>query len=356
MLPMQPWLMRPRTYALTLMTASAALFLTVIAANLIIDPQSVFGTGVVPPSSNLNFHYQRLTAYQAAADRYDGVLLGSSRTAVIPLDALSQQMDGARFADFGVAGGMVPDNLPALEYILRDKAARGQRVKAVFLLLDIDSFGNPAATNASIQTLLPPALSGDNPVRFWWRNLAALQPSAWRLAISEARGKPDGAPENLLQARLATLADFASARMARDGPGPKPEDPQVLVLKPKPFAQRAHFGEQLKQLERIVVLCRENGITLAVAISPLHRVIESLYDPAELSRAIDRIAGVVPVWDFTRSDWLSDDPARWLGDTSHFDGVVAAMMLRRMFGEEMPPEWTNFGRLRTRAGISAAPG
>ena len=77
-------------------------------------------------------------------------------------------MDGARFANFGVAGGMVPDNLPALEYILRDKAGRGQRVKAVFLLLDIDPFRNPPTTNASIRLLLPPALSGDNPIRFWW--------------------------------------------------------------------------------------------------------------------------------------------------------------------------------------------
>jgi hypothetical protein len=309
----------------------------------------VFGTGLVPASSNLNFHYQRLMAYQAAADRYDGVMLGSSRAAIIPLDELSSRMGGAQFASFGVAGGMLPDHLPVVEYLLRDKKSKGQRLKAAFLLLDIDAFGNPAGTNETIQTLLPPALSGDHPVRFWWRNLAALQPDTWRRAIAEAGGKRSGdaAPGQILQPTLAALADAASARMARDGPRPKREDPEVLAFKPKPFAQRVHFDQQLKQLERIVALCRENGTTLAVAIAPLHRAIESLYDPKELSHALERVSRVVPVWDFTSSDWLSDDPARWLGDNSHFDIVVARMMLRRMFGEEMPPGWNHFGRLRT---------
>ena len=36
---------------------------------------------------------------------------------------------------------MITDHLPALEYVLRDKAARGEKIKAALLLIDVDSFG-----------------------------------------------------------------------------------------------------------------------------------------------------------------------------------------------------------------------
>ena len=93
------------------------------------------------------------------------------------------------FANFSVIRGMLPDFLPALEYVLADKAKRGQRLRAVFLLLDIDTFGDPAATNRYIETLLPQALSGESGVYFWWRNLTAL--AGQELAAYPAR-RPGG--------------------------------------------------------------------------------------------------------------------------------------------------------------------
>ena len=179
--------MKPRTYALTLILGAAALFLSVVAANLLIDPQGVFGTNFLPRSPNFNYHYRNLAAYDAAPDRFDGLLFGSSRAQAIPTAELSRRMNGVTFANFSVIRGMLPDFLPALEYVLADKAKRGQRLRAVFLLLDIDTFGDPAATNRYIETLLPQALSGESGVYFWWRNLTALQVRSWQRILREAR-------------------------------------------------------------------------------------------------------------------------------------------------------------------------
>ena len=63
------------------MAAAFAAFLAVVAANLAIDPQMVFGTGLFGASLNPNDRYQRFLEYEANADRYDGLLLGSSRVA-----------------------------------------------------------------------------------------------------------------------------------------------------------------------------------------------------------------------------------------------------------------------------------
>ena len=80
--------------------------------------------------------------------------------------------------------GMMTDHLPALQYVLRDKAARGETIKAVLLLIDIDFFGKPPLTNVNIDSFLPPELSGDHPARFWWRYLTVFQFRMWRGIIA----------------------------------------------------------------------------------------------------------------------------------------------------------------------------
>ena len=72
------------------------------------------------------------------------------------------------FASFAVVGGSFVDYIPMLEFVLRDKRARGERLRAVFLALDVDGFGSKPFTNYSNQFLLPPALSGESAARFWW--------------------------------------------------------------------------------------------------------------------------------------------------------------------------------------------
>ena len=335
--------MKPRTYALTLILGAAALFISVVAANLLIDPQGVFGTNFLPRSPNSNNHYRNLAAYDAAPDRFDGLLFGSSRTEAIPTAELSRRMNGVTFANFSVVRGMLPDFLPALEYVLADKAKRGQRVRAVFLLLDIDTFGDPAATNRYIETLLPQALSGESGVYFWWRNLTALQVRSWQRILREVRVVIEERDRQALSAinkvklalvRVAALSGLA-ARGAQAGSDYN-----------RPFGERAQFEEQLQLLQRIAALTRQSGAELIVAVSPLHRAVESRYLPKDLSQALDQVARVTPLWDFTGADWLSDDPNYWKGDTAHYSPEVARMMLARIFGDPMPRGWERFGRLR----------
>jgi hypothetical protein len=338
--------MKPRTYALTLILAAAALFMSVVAANLLIDPQGVFGTNLLPRSPNINWHYRNLAAYEAGRDRVDGLLFGSSRARAIPTAELSRLMNGVTFADFSAVRGMLPDFLPPLEYVLADKGKRGQRMRAVFLLLDIDTFGDPPATNRYIETLLPQALSGESGVYFWWRNLTALQVRSWQAILRDARAameQRDRPARSALEKAKWALVRFASALSGLAARGA-----QAGSDYNRPFGQRAHFADQLELLQRIVALCRESGAELIVAVSPLHRAVESRYLPADLSQALDRVARVTPLWDFTGADWLSDNPGYWLGDTAHFSPEVARMMLARIFGEAMPPGWERFGRLRGR--------
>ncbi len=107
-----------------------------------------------------------------------------------------------------------------------------------------------------------------------------------------------------------------------------------------------HFEEQLQLLQRIAALSRKSGAELIVAVSPLHRAVESRYLPKDLSQALDQVARVTPLWDFTGADWLSDDPNYWMGDTAHYSQEVRPHDARPHFGDPMARGWERFGRLR----------
>src|SRR5689334_23116094 len=172
------------------MTTAAVLFAAVVGANLLIDPQAVFGTGLFGRSPNANDRFERLRDYEADPSRYDGVLFGSSRAFVLPVAELSRRLDGAHFANFAVVGGMLTDFVPTLEYVLRDKILRGERLRTVVLQLDVDGFGRRPFTSEGLQYALPPAISGESRMRLWWKLLTSIQLKAWQSAIKGAGDLP----------------------------------------------------------------------------------------------------------------------------------------------------------------------
>src|SRR4051812_37728115 len=175
--------MNTRRYALRLIALPAGGFLAVVAANLIIDPQAGFGTGIFGVTPNANTRYLAFANYRATADHFDGLLFGSSRAAAIPSDELSRRVSGVNFARFVVNGGNVIDYLPILEFAVRDKARKGERLRAVFLMLDADNLGRRPLSQEAIQQLAPPGLSGQSAFTFWWANLTAIEFKSWRDTI-----------------------------------------------------------------------------------------------------------------------------------------------------------------------------
>ena len=345
--------MHVRTYVLRLMAAAFAAFACVAAINLIIDPEEVFHTGLIGASVNPNDRYMRYYDYASAADSYDGLLFGSSRSRAVSLKGLSARMNGANFARFSVSFGSIIDYLPMLEYVLRDKDRKGERLRAVFLLLDAEDFGLRPPADKSIQQLLPPAVSGRGAFSFWWTNLTAIQLKAWEDVVRRARDRgPTGRPEDTARARgpavlaaLSTLSTLLGPGQARaQAAASAAADAKVAPPPLRPDAD--DLPRQLALLERFVSLCGEHGVALVVAASPVSREDAALVGPAALSAAVAAISRVVPIWDFTTSDWLADRTEMW-ADRIHFRPEVARMMLSRIFGDELPSGWSDYGQLRT---------
>ena len=64
--------MHPRTFALALLAAGLALIAATMTANVLLDPQLVFGTPLIRDDENANYRYHRVQQYQAGRERFDG--------------------------------------------------------------------------------------------------------------------------------------------------------------------------------------------------------------------------------------------------------------------------------------------
>jgi hypothetical protein len=347
--------MKTRGYALATIAAGAALFLGVVATNVAIDPQGVFGTNLLPASSNANRYYRKFLAYQASPQKYDGLFFGSSRGNTFPIDELSQRMN-VNFAALQAEGAAIPDFLPLTEFIFADKAARGERLRAIFMLLDVDTFGLPPITNKMLHTLLPAPITGMSPVHFWWQHLTTIQPLTWYSAIREADRKWSSGQATapwiirVVRQMLARLdGELSGSAYAKPAPNPLAVfNPHAALAGESPpvyISRRAYLAADLDSLQKMVDLCRQHGTQLVVAMTPLSRRNESYFDASSMADAVNRISQVVSLWDFTNTGALTDKAGLWV-DESHFRLTLAQMVLRRVLREDVPPEWSAFGRWR----------
>ncbi len=97
-------------------------------------------------------------------------------------------------------------------------------------------------------------------------------------------------------------------------------------------------------IETFVRLCRENGVKLTVATTPLQRVNIESYKPGELEAIGERLNRITDIWDFASPGPITDRAGVWL-DYAHFKPDVGTMMIARIFGGDTAvPD--GFGQLR----------
>jgi hypothetical protein len=332
-----------RRFSLVMILGAALLFLSTVAANVLFDPELVFGTGLFPGSINWNERVSKLKTYQREAPEVDALLFSSSRGNLLDRNLLAKDMGASHLLSLSVSFGMITDHLPILEYILRDKAARGQHLKAVVLLLDPDFFGKPPWTNSNINSFLPPELSGESPVRYWWRYLTVFQYRLWRdvWRSSRAQAKPVNPAERPGETNPANAPATEAIPAAARVPIPTISEDYRRAWN----SMRPDLDRQMGVLKRFVQLCRDNNVQLTVAVSPLIDQNLNWHEPGMIDALIARLATVTPLWDFNSPPLVASRHENWL-DFSHFDAATGTMMINRMFGKPNPPPFADFGKLR----------
>jgi hypothetical protein len=343
-----------RSFALSVITGASLLLGTTLCANVLTDPQGVFGIDII--AADPNWRYLLFKQYERDASLIDGIIFGSSRAAYIDGAAFGDRIGSPQVLRFAVPYGLITDHLPMLEYILNDKKARGEQLKSVLLLLDLDLFGKSPWTNTNINAFLPPAVSGESSVRFWWTYLTAFQYRKWRDSVR--RRYRDAASRQSLSTEKDALVRDSAVAAANGGAGGASrsirsvasgqlaDDAIALSHRSRKSwnAERPDLARQISFLAQFVEFCRSNNIPLTVATSPMSGANMNGYADGELEGLMEKINRLTPIWDFSSPKWLADNPNYWT-DFSHFSDAVGLLMLDRMFlGNSSTP--ADFGRLR----------
>jgi hypothetical protein len=349
-----------RSFALSLIIGASLLLGTTLSANVLTDPQGVFGINIITQSADPNWRYLLFNQYKRDASLIDGIIFGSSRAAYIDGVAFGDRIGSPQVLRFAVPYGLITDHLPLLQYVLNDKRARGEQLKSVLLLLDLDFFGKTPWTNTNINAFLPPAVSGESAVRFWWRYLTAFQHRKWRDSIRrrnrDAASMQSGSTEKDALVRRSDLAAFPVIAIGGDGSasrstqtvasGQLADEAVALSRRSRKSwnAERPDLARQISYLEQFVEFCRSNNVALTVATSPMSRANVEGYPDGELEALTEKLNRLTPIWDFSSPKWLADNSNYW-ADFSHFSDAVGLLMLDRMFlGTSSTP--ADFGRLR----------
>jgi hypothetical protein len=361
-------MMTAKTFSLSLLGAIVAIVVATMLANVIIDPEEVFRTNLLPGHSSPNTRYQRLNDYERDARETDALIFGSSRATIFDLTTMATLTGARHVASFALLAGTIPDYLSFLQFVVRDKAAHGERLKHVLLLLDTDFLGTMPWTNKNLDSFMPPEISGESRFRFWMRYLVSVQTTNWRESLRRSFGHPSALPIPVAFARpdsririavAGNPAALLSALPADDSrrvtppliltAGESTTEPQAATDDGQELSRarrsvKPYLDAQLKDLATFAALCRQDGIELTVAVNPIHKLNQLSFLPGHLQEMTARIAQVTPVWDFESPPWLASDPAYWF-EASHFKPEIATMMLRRMYanGAGVPED---FGRLR----------
>jgi hypothetical protein len=349
-----------RSFALSVIIGASLLLGTTLCANVLTDPQGVFGVEVIARSADPNWRYLLFKQYERDASLIDGIIFGSSRAAYIDGAAFGDRIGSPQVLRFAVPYGLITDHLPLLQYVLNDKRARGEQLKSVLLLLDLDFFGKTPWTNTNINAFLPPAVSGESAVRFWWRYLTAFQHRKWRDSVRrrdrDAASMQSGSTEKDAFVRRSDLAAFPVIAIGGDGgasrsiqtaaSGQLADEAVALSHRSRKSwnAERPDLARQISYLAQFVEFCRSNNVALTVATSPMSRANVEGYPDGELEALMEKLNRLTPIWDFSSPKWLADNPNYW-ADFSHFSDAVGLLMLDRMFlGNSSTPG--DFGRLR----------
>jgi hypothetical protein len=359
--------MTTKQFSLGLIAGAVSLFIVTVAANIVLDPQQVFGTEFVRGHSGPNNRVKLLSRYRRDAPQIDGLIFGSSRALTFAPAQFAQVAGLMHPMSFAVEGGSLADYLPFLQYVLRDKAMRGERIARVLLVLDPDVFGTVPWTNRNLDSFLPPAVDGDSELRFWMRYLVAVQFTGWRESLQHSFGTAPGLSgmdavtrrvrEALRDAPSVNASETSRVVLAQAVSLTQNDAPNLPITRMdghldrfdimrrsiKPFLEPS-----LVDLAKLVALCHDSAVELTVAINPLSDLGRRAFEPGHLEMVVNRINELTDIWDFESPDWLARDRSQYWLDGSHFTPQIADMMLRRMYanGTEVPAD---FGRFRPKS-------
>lgn len=145
---------------------SISLLILVVALNIFADPFGVFKTQIVLNGPQTNERYLK-TEHLLGSERYDTLLLGSSRVGVLPPSMLGELLPGEKIYNYSFFYAKPNEILLSMRHLKR----KGLLPKRVIMGIDMYPYNKKFKTPDNYQFSCHPDVSGENKALFYLRYL-----------------------------------------------------------------------------------------------------------------------------------------------------------------------------------------
>ena len=298
--------------------------------NVLVDPFGVFGDPLLDwYSYNMteNPRVAKAAYLEEHHGEYDSYIIGSSKSASIPVEALNDYLD-ASFYNMTWYGGNLWHEYDMIRYLLEHYEVRNMvltldpaiAVEGPFQTRDLKQRMHARVDGSSLLDFYASYLFcngtyGTDKLAAWLNQGYLQSPDAVYLAETGMYNKQrrDAGPIHDLETYLTTEA------------GPFTTETRGTAL--------PYIDESMELLRDIVDRCNAAGVNLIVVWHPLSDQDLLSYDQADVERLLVEVSRITDSWNFLGFGSVQTDP-RYYYDFQHYRNCVGEMMAARIFGDD----------------------
>jgi len=301
----------PFAYVATALGCALVACAAGIAANALVDPFEVVGSGVLPRYGNPQERYLKVR-YLADHPEFDTILLGSSRVGTTRTDDVERAFPGATAYNLTVSQANEWDSLALGRWLLATRPTLRR------MLVQVDwpvGFG-PEKPGYDLLTAMPPAISGENPFAFRWRYLISISAAAIRLKLAYNLGSIDALDYSIERGYWSRPRHDERIEAACAAPHPAYSlatgRPQAA---PPSARQRRIIDQNVAALRSLVEESRARGVEVVIYLAPHHRSALDSLDEGDYLHLLSGLASVSRFHNFAFYSPLTTD------DCAYYEGV-----------------------------------
>ena len=303
--------------------------------NYSLDAYGIFRTSYEDQVLEPNKNYVKTKYVIDHKEEYDSFLFGSSRVGHIE----TQDVEEGNYYNMCYSEGLPADWLVTIETLLEND------VKIQNVMLGIDDFS----------FMIDPKQHTKDLLRIYYRDLDWFAKMKYYVLRNPFDVYNVKTIRNLLEHQPVFMVtdDFIGSGVAYGNDDYVEAHMEEHLQDPKfltaiDFYQMDRVDATIEEIQQIITLCEENGITLRIFFNPIHQATYGMHQ--ELTeRAKEELAKITDYWDFSGLNDITTNNYYWY-ETSHYRHIVGKMMLERMglhdFDIEVPE---NFGVYLPRA-------
>lgn len=316
--------------------------------NYIIDPFSVFHSGILPYDYEINERFNKIKHLDQHHDRYNAYIMGSSRSGTTSPSLLEKHIPGSHFYNMTVAGCTQYDNEQHLRYFIEKKYP----IKHIFLQIDVSDIYGFKAPEGNYNAKHHPHIMHTSDSLFYLSYLTILPVKRFieKIKVNYFEGHKNYLRYDLTQSGR-WYVDYLEAQIQAD--------PLKYVQEQSSFNQKLSRGskgtkikENIHALKRFKALADAQNINLIVYIAPHNHHMMDTFEHQSYLEYLGEISKITPFWDFSGYNAITLNDGYYY-ESSHYRDLLAELIVKRIFNDHSSAIPHDFGHYITANNIEA---